>query len=196
MNSILQINFHKIQHSDAVAMVIQKKAEKLEKFYSRILSCRVTVELPHKRRNQGKIFRILIDLTIPGHEIVVGKDREKNHSHEDVFVAIRDAFDAVERKLRDHVRRLPRQRHHEMSPHARVIRILRGDGDYGFLQTADGREIYFHKNSVLCEQFERLQIGTVVRFKEEMGEEGPQASTVEIVGHPKENASSLEFSGI
>jgi cold shock CspA family protein len=72
---------------------------------------------------------------------------------------------------------------HEPTPYARVSKLFLHEG-YGFLETADGREIYFHSNSVLEPGFDHLQIGTEVRFAEEQGAEGPQASTVAVVGKP------------
>ena len=65
--------------------------------------------------------------------------------------------------------------------HGRVVELFKDDG-YGFVETSDGWEYYFHRNSVLHDGFDRLEIGTEVRFAEEEGEKGPQASTVEIVG--------------
>jgi cold shock CspA family protein len=70
---------------------------------------------------------------------------------------------------------------HETSPHARVAKLFPEEG-YGFLETPDGREVYFHRNSVKDSGFDRLEIGTEVRFAEESGEQGPQASAVIIVG--------------
>lgn len=61
-----------------------------------------------------------------------------------------------------------------------MSKILPQEG-YGFLTADDGREIYFHKNSVLGRAFPRLKVGTTVRYVEEAGEKGPQASTLRIV---------------
>jgi cold shock CspA family protein len=120
---------------------------------------------------------VRIDLIVPGDELVV--DRQVD---EDLYVAIRDAFHAARRKLEDYARR---QRGavkvHEASPHARVVKLFPDEG-YGFLETPDGREVYFHRNSVKDSGFDRLEIGTEVRFAEESGEQGPQASAVIIVG--------------
>ena len=72
---------------------------------------------------------------------------------------------------------------HEAVSYARVSKLL-PERDHGFLETSEGREIYFHRNSMLHPGFEPLAIGTEVRFTEEAGEQGPQASTVAIVGTP------------
>ncbi|MEW6325296.1 MAG: HPF/RaiA family ribosome-associated protein [Nitrospirota bacterium] len=175
----LQITEQNASISETAKDDIREKAAKLDQFSSRIMACRVTVISPHRHQRQGTRYNVRIDLTLPGEEIAV-----RRQLHEDLYVAIRDAFDAARRKLEDAERkRRGVVKVHEPSPHARVIRLFPDDG-YGFLETPDGLEIYFHRNSVLRNAFGRLSIGTKVRFVQEMGEKGPQASTVEIV-HPR-----------
>jgi cold shock CspA family protein len=97
-------------------------------------------------------------------------------------VAIRDAFDAARRRLEDYARKQRGDvKVYEQLPLAQVQKIFPQQG-YGFLETTDGREIYFHRNSVLHPGFDGLAIGTKVRFAEELGQEGPQASSVAIAG--------------
>lgn len=97
-------------------------------------------------------------------------------------MAIRDAFDAARRQLEDHARRHRRQvKVHAAAPRGRIARLDYGK-DCGFIETPDGREIYFHRNSLLNADFARLEVGDVVRFHEEAGEQGPQASTVHVEG--------------
>jgi cold shock CspA family protein len=102
--------------------------------------------------------------------------------HEHVTVAIKDAFAAAQRQIEDAVREMRGQvKPHEPGEHGHVSKFVAGD-DYGFIETADGREIYFHRNSVLDDAFDRMTVGSEVRFVEEAGEKGPQASTVRIIG--------------
>ena len=101
----LQITFHGMAHSDAIEQRVRDKAAKLERFHSRITSCRVVVEVPHRHHHKGKLFSVRIDLTVPGGELVVNRDSDSNHAHEDVYVAIRDAFDAATRQLEDYTRK-------------------------------------------------------------------------------------------
>ena len=106
----------------------------------------------------------------------------KHAAHEDVYVALRDAFSAAGRKLQDYVRRRRgKVKAHEAAPRAYVSRLF-PEEDYGFLKTPDGREIYFHKNAVLSPRFDRLEVGIEVLFAEEMGEKGPQATSVRVNG--------------
>lgn len=101
MQTPLQITFRDIPHSDALDTHIREKAQKLEQFFSGVISCRVVVEQSAKHHHQGKPFNVRIDLTVPGSEIVV--DRKED---EDVYVALRDAFDAAKRQLEDYARKL------------------------------------------------------------------------------------------
>lgn len=100
MQETLRITLRDIPQSGTLEAQIREKAEKLELFYPHIQSCRVVVELPHKHKHQGKAFNVRIDLRVPGGELVVNRDR-----HEDVYVALRDAFDHARRKLEDYGRR-------------------------------------------------------------------------------------------
>lgn len=177
----LQISFRNMHHSDAVERAISERAQRLDRFCDRIMGCRVIVETRH-RKHQGNLYHVRIDLTLPGHEIVVGREHPLRHADEDVYVAVRDAFDAARRRLEDYARRRDnRVKSHESPPCGRIAWLDRGRG-YGFIGTPDGREIYFHRNSVLNAGFDRLEVGAPVRYHEEAGEKGPQASTVHVEG--------------
>ncbi|HUK56881.1 MAG TPA: ribosome-associated translation inhibitor RaiA [Nitrospiria bacterium] len=172
----LQITVRNASVSDAVKNEILEKASKLDQYSDHIMGCRVTVDSPHRHQHQGMRYEVQIDLTVRGSELVV-----KRQPHEDIYVAIRDAFDAARRQLEDYEHRLRGDvKRHEPATHARVSKLF-PEEDYGFLEETDGREIYFHRNSVLHDAFDRMKIGTEVRFVEEAGEKGPQASTVEMV---------------
>ena len=177
----LQVTFRDMPHSDSVEAKIRERADKLDKFYSSIMSCRVVIEAPHTRHHQGKRYHVRIDLTVPNGELVVSKDQHADRTHENVYVALRDAFDAAQRQLKNYARK---QRHnvktHEVAPHGKVTEVF-PYMDYGLIHTRDGREVYFHRNSVLNGGFDNLELGTPVRFAEEKGDEGPQASTVQPV---------------
>jgi ribosomal subunit interface protein len=97
----LQITIRDVEHSDALEAHIREKAGKLDEFFSHIMSCRVVVEMPHKHHQQGKNFTVRIDIGVPGSEIVVNRDHA-----EDVYVALRDAFDAAKRQLEDYARKI------------------------------------------------------------------------------------------
>jgi ribosomal subunit interface protein len=154
---------------------IREKMTKLDQFSDRIMSCRVSVEESQRKQHQGKLFAVHVDITVPGKELVVNRVE-----HEDLYVAVRDAFDAAKRQLEEHARKRRGDiKTHTEAPIGKVAKIFPFDG-YGFIVTNDGREVYFHRNSVLEPTFDRLEEGTEVAFLEEQGKEGPQAVRVAV----------------
>lgn len=183
----LQVTFKGMEPSPALEARIQDKAAKLSRFADRIQRCHVTVDAPHRHHHKGQLYRIRIELAVPRGTIVVTRESPQDHAHEDPYVAVRDAFDAAIRQLEDHQRKLDgRVKRHE-SPllHGRIARFVAGE-DYGFIETTDGQEVYFHRNSVVDAPFDQLRVGDEVRLAVAEGEKGLQASTVHRVGkhHP------------
>jgi len=174
----LQITMRDLPHSDALESHIREKAEKLEKFYPHLTSCRVVVEQPHKHHHQGRNFDIHIDLTVPGKELVINRA-----SNEDVYVAVRDAFDAAKRQLEDYARiQRGDTKLHTPVLHGKVARLMSADG-YGFIETADGEELYFHRDNLANHDFNQLTIGQTVQFIEDIGSEGYQAKRISTGKH-------------
>lgn len=114
----LQITYRHVEPTEAIENRLREEAAKLEKFYDRIISCRIAVELPHVHHRKGKLYRVRIDLKVPGKELVAGHGHKNDHAHEDLYVAIRDAFDEMRRQLEDHARRQRGQvkRHNAVPP--------------------------------------------------------------------------------
>lgn len=178
----IQITFRNLDRSEAVEAKILGRAEKLNRYFARIMSCRVVVEAHHKHHHRGNHYHVRLDVTVPDGELVASRDPDEHHSYTDVYVAIRDAFDSMYRQLEEYARRERREtKAHETPPHGRIAEIYPAE-DYGRIETADGRLVYFHRNSVVDADFDKLPIGAEVRFAEERGERGPQASTVYLVG--------------
>ena len=178
MELMLQITTRDIPHSEALESHIRQKAEKLDKFYPHIMACRVVVELPHKHKQQGRIFDVHLDITVPGSELVVNRV-----ANEDVYVAVRDAFDAAKRQLEDYARRQRGDtKIHTTVLHGRVIRLFDEEG-YGFIETFDGRELYFRRENLADDNFDQLTEGEEVQFLEDIGSEGYQAKRVSTGKH-------------
>lgn len=178
----LQITFRHIERSDALEMKIRERVEELEQFCGEIMSCHVVIEMAHQHHHQGNLFQIRIDLRVPGKELVVSRHPDKHHAHEDPYVVVRDAFDAMKRQLEEAMRVRRREvKTHDVPPHGHIS-VLFPYEDYGRIASADGRDIYFHRNSVVNAEFDSLEEGMEVRFAEVMGDNGPQASSVHIVG--------------
>jgi cold shock CspA family protein len=200
----VQVTFRNIPNPAGLEDYVQQEAAKLERFYNRISSCRVIVERP-QRAASSKLFHVRIDLGVPNGELVIKhtpslhstlQDTQQEKSRpearavlvlKDPRRAIHDAFEEMRRRLQDYARCRRREiKPKETTAPAKVKQIF-PDDQYGFIETADGREIYFNAASVLEGRFPRLRIGSEVDFAEEPGEKGPQASTVRVI-HPRKQA--------
>jgi cold shock CspA family protein len=179
----LQITFEHMGHSDPIEARIREEAAKLEEFYQRITSARVVVGRPQHRHHKGDAYSVRIHLSVPGAaDIVINRDPAVTGVHEDAQVTIRDAFKAARRKLQDLAREREGQvKLHEAAPHGTVA-SLHPEADHGFIAASDGREIYFHRNSVEAGKFDELRVGQEVRFSETVGDKGPQATLVRPIG--------------
>jgi cold shock CspA family protein len=195
----LQITFRSEVPLPAAELWIRSEAAKLENFYRRIMACRVAVESPHRHHREGSPYHVRIDLTVPGGELVIKheptlrtqarqmgegelrKQLEARTPNKQLRLAINEAFKAAGRRLQDYARRRRGEvKSREARPMAKVSQVFRDKG-YGFLVAEDGRDIYFHKDSVLNGAFDRLKVGATVSFAEEQCDKGPQASTVRMV---------------
>lgn len=184
----LQITFSDIDPSPAIEADIREKAARLERFSDRIVRCRVHVEAPHRHHHKGRLYEVSVDISVPGDNIHVTRAPHQDHAHEDVYVMIRDAFNAAARQLEDHVRRMRGDvKAHETPMHGVIVRLFPSEG-YGFIEHAELGEIYFSENSVVNAAFKDLAVGNEVRLSVAEGESihGLQASTVTPVGkhHP------------
>lgn len=178
----LQITFRDLEKSEALESRIREQVDKLGHFYTGINSCRVTVEKLHKHHHQGNHFHVRVDIKTTGHELLAGREPDQNQAYTDVYVAVRDAFKAMRRQLEDLVRQQQGQvKHHAQRPHGHVTEIS-PDKRFGRIESVDGRWLNFHRNSLIGEDLDKLQEGTPVYYIEDMGEDGPYASSVYPVG--------------
>lgn len=178
MQEPLRIAFRNMEPPIGAEDEVRDRVAELERFFDRIIVCSVVVEAHHRRHHQGNLYHVRIELIVPEREIVVRREPPEHHAHEDLHVAIRDAFDAVQRQLQDHVREM----RGDVKTHAgpTIGTIVRLFPDYGFLVTDAGDEVYLHRNAVLGRGFDKLNAGDKVRYvvHEGEGEQGVQASTV------------------
>ncbi len=178
MERPLQITLRDMPQSDALEAHIRERVTALEKFHPRITGCQVIVEMPHKHKQQGNLFDVRIDLRVPGEEIVINREQSQ-----DVYVALRDVFDAARRKLEEHARRQRGDiKAHAEVLHGRVSRLFLDEG-YGFIEIASGDEFYFNRDNVVASAFERLNTGEEVQFVSDMSGDSPQAKRVSIGKH-------------
>lgn len=174
----VHIQFHGMEASDALEVSARTHAHKLEVFAPDIMSCRVVIEQEQKHQHQGRPYSVRIDLTLPGHELVVNRVQ-----NEDVYVALRDAFDDMKRQLEDVVRQhRGKEKQHPQPRHGELVR-LDGEGGFGFVRTPNGDEYYFGRDNVAGTPFENLQTGSAVQFIANVGGDGLQAKRVSLGKH-------------
>jgi ribosomal subunit interface protein len=183
MQRPLEIRFHQMDPSPAIEARIRKKAAELERFSDRITGCRVIVEKEHRHRHKGNLFRVRIEVDAPGKELAVTHTGPRDHAHEDVYVAIRDAFRAAVRQLEDHMRERGGKVKTHVVPLHGTVRMVDHAGGFGFVETAQG-EVYFHRNSVVEGAFDLIEPGSEVRLEIAAREsaDGWQATTVRLIG--------------
>jgi cold shock CspA family protein len=157
--------------------------KKLEQLYGRITACRIAVKGPGNRHKTGGLYDVNIRLALPdGREVDIGRTPKDDERHSDLPFAINDAFKRAGRRLQDSARRMEGMvKSHEGQPVGTVIR-LDPAGEFGFIRTSDGEEIYFHRNSLVDVPFSELTVGSRVLFADEIGEKGAQATTVKLLG--------------
>ena len=180
MQNLAQITFKDIEHSDAVEARINDRIDNLDKIYDRIISCKVWVRSPHQRQQKGNRYIIDIELQSPMGKLSIGREPGDNDAHEDIYVAIRDSFNAMERRLRHQKDRHSGRPEESVSPLQGTVERLEPDKDSGHIATTDGRLIYFHRNAVIDQSFDDMKVGDVVELvvDREGADAGPHASTV------------------
>lgn len=193
----LEITYRDVEKTAAIESLVQEKIAKLERLCDYINSCHIAIEKVHDRPKSGSPYRVRIDLTMPpSHELVADSNPAENNQYVELDTVIRDAFSKMERQLKQQTslqREAEKSQDHTAADDttAIVVRVFRDQG-YGFIKTLNGEEIYFHRNSVIHDGFDRIEVGTGVRFEAVEGEQGPQASTVQIVDKPGVRAGAAE----
>ncbi len=181
----VQISWRNVPKIKKIKSLIHEKAKKLDQINDDLISCRVILEKPQKNLKAGRIYQVRVEITVPPETVIsVQKDAGKGDKNERLEQIIRNTFQSVWRQLREHTRkRRGNVKYHPMQESSAVVARLFSENGYGFIKTDHGREVYFHENSVLNNGFNRMSPGMGVRFEEEMGEKGPQASSVRIIDH-------------
>lgn len=179
----VKIDFQGMDAKPEIRSTIAKHVMQLEERYGRVTAGRVVLKAPGGHHRAGGLYEVNIRLSLPeGREVNVARTAQADERHSDLAFALNDAFKRARRQLQGRSHRLQgKVKVHEAPPTATVSQID-PSGEFGFLETSDGREIYFHRNSVLNGGFEGLAVGARVTFAESLGDKGPQASTVKLMG--------------
>ena len=186
MQEPLQIAFHNMEHSDMIEELVRERAARLDKFTDQIISCRIVIRAPHKQKT-GSTLGISIDIGLPGKKDVhVNREGRVHETRADAHRVVREAFDIAERQIEEHERiNRGEIKHHDNLPtYGRIARLNR-EQDFGFVETAEGVELYFHRSVVEEDAFDDLDVGSEVLYQQASYESpaGPQASVVKRV-HP------------
>lgn len=177
MNSV-QVTFRDIPYSEAIENNIKDHADKLNEFYHQIINCKVVLNISQNHKHQGKLFNVRINLAVPGKELVVTRQENK-----DTYVAIRDAFNALARQLEDYVRRRRGDvKTHDLPLHGFIARLFPED-KFGFIKGSDGNEYYFSATNIASTTFDHLAVGDPVRFLIALTNDGLQARRITLEKH-------------
>ncbi len=178
-----EIQFQGMTGTPQIQDAIEKHVAELDQRWGRVTACRVVLKGPGGHHRTSGLYEVHIRLALPdGREVNVERTPPADERHADLTFAIDDAFKHARRQLQDQVRRAQGQvKHHEGPPTGTVAR-LDPSGEFGFIETGDGQEVYFHRNSVLGDGFSRLRVGSRVTYAEEPGDKGTQATTVKLLG--------------
>lgn len=177
----LKITFHNLEPSPALEADIRDRVDKLNKMYPRLVGCRVAVEARHKQHRRGNVYECHIELHVPTGEIVVSNQPRRvkqNYANPDAYVSVREAFTIAERKLTQFKERLGGEVKRHPPLFQGEVAELNLEQGFGFIITHEGTRLYFHRNSLMNENFNKLEPGTTVHFIEEMGDTGPTAKKV------------------
>jgi len=182
MERPLEIAFHNLQPSEALEAEIRRRVAKLQKFYYRLIGCRVSVEALHNQHQTGNLYEVHIVLSVPGRDLAVSREPHKarqRYAHPDVYVSMREAFEAAERMLGEFK---VRRREAPVSPDGSAltgqIALIQPGDDHGFILTNTGTQLYFHRDSVTDTRFDDLKEGDIVHYVEEASDSGPVATKV------------------
>lgn len=182
MQTPVEIDFQGMDARSDVRSSIEKHVAQLEQRFGRIIDGRVVLKAPGGHHRTGGLYEMHIHLSLPdGCEVNVGHTPQNDERYADLDFALNDFFKRARRQLQDQVRKLQGQiKQHEGLP-VGTVKELDPLGEFGFLATPDGEELYFHRNSVLDDAYAELKPDDHVTYAEEMGDKGPQASTVKLL---------------
>jgi len=182
MQTPAQIEFEGIQVSAEIRAAVEQHVAELESRFGRITAARMMVKGPGDHHQTGGQYQVSIRLALPdGREVHVGRTPKLDERYANLTFAVDNAFKRARRQLQDQARRMRGDvKSHEPQPIGTVARID-PSGEFGFLEAADGHEVYFNCNSVI-DGGSNIVPGTRVSYVEEIGEKGPQASTVKMLG--------------
>lgn len=173
------IAYRNLDPSPAVNALIPGRIAALERINRRITGCEVTLEAPQKRKRRGRVFRVRLTLHLPGPDLSVAREVAQGSAQDDLILAVNRAFSAAERALKRQKKTMAglEVKHHPPVLHG-VITLLEPELGHGTLKADDGREVYFQRDALTSDDWDQLQKGMRLRFRERQGDKGPFATAV------------------
>ena len=186
MDIPLELAFHNMAPSEALKAAVEREVARLERFFNHIIGCRVVIEMPHKRHRLGNNAPdVHVLLRVPGREIVVTRELARagaKKSAVNAYAVLKDAFQAVQQRLKDYRRQMQGEIKPKDAPLFGHVAELMAERKYGFIATEGGSQIYFHRNSVAGDGFDRLRIGDAVEYAPALSDKGEAAARVWLSG--------------
>lgn len=176
-----EMAFRGVEPTDEIKALILDGIETLEGVYPNLISCRTMIADTTPSRHSGNSYRVRLEIGIPSKSVIVDQSHREADDPLSLGQTIKEAFVVARKRL---LKAKDQQRGdvktHALPPHGRVVRLLT-DGDgvrYGFLESREGRQIYFHEEALVDVGYDELEVGDEVRYAAAEGDQGPQASTV------------------
>ncbi len=175
------ISYRNVDSSPAVSAIVEKRIAGLERLGGRLTGCEVVIEAPQKRKVQGRVFRVHLKLHVPGPDVAVSRTVSHGSATDNVVLAVNRAFSAAEKALKRHKKTMGRVevKHHPPVLHGEVSQ-LEAELGYGYIRADDGREVYFQRDGLTANNWDQIDTGTRVRFREMEGDKGAFAAAVTI----------------
>jgi ribosome-associated translation inhibitor RaiA/cold shock CspA family protein len=175
------LSYHNIESSPAIDALVQRRIAMLESRDDRITGCDVTMEAPQKRKRHGRVFRVRLNLHLPGPDLSISREVAQGSAQDDLMLAVNRAFSAAEKALQKRKKVMAgiEVKHHPPVLHG-VIEEFEPELGHGWLRADDGRSVYFQRDSLTSDDWARLSKGSRLRFRETEGDKGPFAVSVSL----------------
>jgi ribosomal subunit interface protein len=175
------LSYHNIDASPAVDDLVHRRLARLEQREARITGCDVTLEAPQKRKRHGRVFRVRLNLHMPGPDLSISREVAQGSAQDDLMLAVNRAFSAAETALKKRKKTMAgiEVKHHPPVLHG-LIEEFEPELGHGWLRADDGRRVYFQRDSLTSDDWDRLSKGSRLRFRETEGDKGPFAVSVSL----------------
>jgi cold shock CspA family protein/ribosome-associated translation inhibitor RaiA len=175
------IAYHHVDPSPAVEDLVLRRIKALERRDDRITGCEVTMEAPQKKKLHGRVFKVRLNLHLPGPDLSISREIAQGSAQDDLILAVNRAFTAAEKALKTRKKKMDgiEVKHHPPVLHGEITE-LEPELGFGWVQADDGRKVYFQRDSLTSDNWERLDKGTRLRFREMQGDKGAYAASVTI----------------